>query len=64
MFTIDLIGVPRCIQMDRGTENVMIEDIQVAFHSVYGNPEGTCVLKSASPHNQVICLYFNFVYFS
>ena len=49
--------------MDRGTKNVMIEDIQVAFHSVYGNPEGTCVLKSASPHSHVICLYFNFVSF-
>ena len=46
-------GVPRCIQMDRGTENVLVEDIQVAFHSVYGNPDGHCVIKSASPHNQV-----------
>ena len=42
------VGVPRCIQMDRGTENV-----QVAFHSEYNENDQTCVIKSTSPHNQV-----------
>ena len=45
--------------MDRGTENVMIEDIQAAFHSEYApQQEKPCVIKSASPHNQVGLLLF------
>ncbi|XP_038072015.1 uncharacterized protein LOC119740708 [Patiria miniata] len=53
-FLRELEGVPRCIQMDRGTENVLIEDIQVAFHSEYNDANDYCVIKSTSPHNQRI----------
>ena len=46
------VGVPCCIQMDRGTENTTIADIQTAFRDVYADRQGTpCVIYSASPHN-------------
>ena len=49
------VGVPRCIQMDRGTENTTIADFQTAFRDVYADRQGTpCVIYSASPHNQVL----------
>ena len=48
-------AVPRCVRMDRGTENVVIEDIQVAFRldhtdSMAGEKS---VIYGASTYNQV-----------
>jgi hypothetical protein len=40
--------------MDAGTENVLVADIQNAFHDVYsGDVTVPAVCKTSSPHNQV-----------
>jgi hypothetical protein len=51
-----ITGVPRCIQMDRGTENYLIEDIQLAFHMDITEDFCRSVVKSSSHHNQVSIL--------
>lgn len=58
-------GVPRCVRMDRGTENTLIEDIQQSFRSQHTDDMAAhSVLYGSSTHNQVIlycyaCISFN-----
>ena len=48
-------GVPRCIRMDRGTENRLIEDIQISFRADHTDSMAgeKSVLYGSSVHNQV-----------
>ena len=48
-------AVPRRIRMDRGTENIMIEDVQVAFRTGHTDDMAgeKSVIYGSSTHNQV-----------
>ena len=46
------VGVPRCIRMDDGTENVNIEMLQTAFRS--HQDDTVCVLRGSS-HRNTVC---------
>lgn len=47
-------AVPRCIRMDRGTENTLIEDIQASFRACHTDDMAkSSVLYGSSNHNQV-----------
>lgn len=52
---IQLSAVPRCIRMDAGTENVLIEDIEMAFRweDVDDMAADKSVLRGSSHSNQV-----------
>ena len=48
-------GVPRCVRIDAGTENILVEDIQMAFR--WDNADDmsapNSVIKGSSHSNQV-----------
>ena len=49
------VGVPRCVRMDDGTENVLIEDIEKAFRweHIDDMAADKSVLRGSSHSNQV-----------
>ena len=56
LFLLDGIGVPRCVRMDCGTENTLIEDIQKAFRWEHTDDMAgeNSVIKGSSHANQVL----------
>ena len=56
MFDIILTGVPRCIRMDAGTENVVVADLQRAFRWYHDDDmSGEKSVIIGSSHTNQVC---------
>ncbi|XP_053406569.1 uncharacterized protein LOC123562335 [Mercenaria mercenaria] len=57
-FVKEIRGVPRCIRMDAGTENVVVEDMQKAFRWYHGDDmagERSVIVGSSHTNQRIEC---------
>lgn len=55
MISFSIKGVPRCVRMDNGTENIVVEDLQMAFrwNDTDDMSANKSVIRGSSHSNQV-----------